>query len=146
MHAFFSWMYVIYFFASSAVLVCVSGLICLLTAPFDKNRRLVHLFSCAWGHSYIALNPFWKCSIEGRVHIQPKQTYVLISNHQSLMDIIVLYGLFRHYKWVSKEDIFKVPFIGWNMYLNQYVSLRRGNMKSIKVMLKTCRDWMEKGS
>jgi 1-acyl-sn-glycerol-3-phosphate acyltransferase len=71
---------------------------------------------------------------------------VLIANHQSLADILVCYGLHRQYKWVSKESIIKVPFIGQNMLLNQYIFLKRGDMKSIKEMMHECKDWLNKGS
>jgi 1-acyl-sn-glycerol-3-phosphate acyltransferase len=39
-----------------------------------------------------------------------------------------------------------VPFVGWNMFLNQYVFLQRGDLKSIKEMMQACRDWIMKGS
>lgn len=29
----------------------------------------------------------------------------------SLGDILVLFGLFRPFKWVSKDSVFKVPFV-----------------------------------
>ncbi|MBI4533863.1 MAG: 1-acyl-sn-glycerol-3-phosphate acyltransferase [Candidatus Melainabacteria bacterium] len=135
-----------YFFASSAVLVVVAAFICLVTAPFDPNRRLLHYFACWWGHHYIQIVPKWTCHFEGKEHIDPAKTYVLVANHQSFVDIIVLYGLMRPFKWVSKESIFKIPFVGWNMLLNQYVQIKRGNMSSIKDMLQTCRQWLMRGA
>lgn len=135
-----------YFFATSAVLVWVSALICLVTAPFDRNRKLVHLFSCAWGYHYLLVNPWWSVRFVGREHLDFSKNYVLVANHQSYADILLLYGLFYPFKWVSKEEIFKIPFVGHNMLLNQYVKLTRGNMKSIKEMLKTCRNWLNQGT
>jgi 1-acyl-sn-glycerol-3-phosphate acyltransferase len=146
MQTFLTYLFIFYFFTSSFVLYCINALICLATAPFDSNRKLVHLFSSGWGHHYIAMCPAWPCQFEGKENIEDGKTYVLISNHQSLADIIVLYGLFKHFKWVSKEEIFDVPVVGWNMYLNQYVKIKRGNLKSIKEMLQTCKDWINKGS
>ena len=45
------------------------------------------------------------------------------ANHQSLGDILVLFGLRKHFKWVSKASVFKVPFVGWNMSLNDYIGI-----------------------
>jgi 1-acyl-sn-glycerol-3-phosphate acyltransferase len=117
-----------------------------LTAPFDQNRRLVHRFACLWGYHYFLINPFWKCTFEGVENIRRDQTYVLVANHQSMWDIMLLYGLFRHFKWVSKQDVLKIPFIGWNMVINQYVTVAREDLSSIKEMMKACRKWLSKGS
>ncbi|MBS2004672.1 MAG: 1-acyl-sn-glycerol-3-phosphate acyltransferase [Cyanobacteria bacterium SZAS LIN-5] len=145
MNKFLSVLFSIYFFASCAVLYSVCAMICLLTAPFDPLRKACHAFSCWWGYHYFQLNPFWKLSYEGVDNIRPDKTYVLIANHQSLADILVIYGLHRRFKWVSKESIFKVPFVGWNMGLNQDVLLRRGDIKSIREMMDVCRTWLKKG-
>ena len=55
----------------------------------------------------------------------------MVANHQSLLDILVLFRLFVHFKWVSKIENFRVPCIGWNMSLNRYIKLRRGDRESI---------------
>jgi 1-acyl-sn-glycerol-3-phosphate acyltransferase len=34
-----------------------------------------------------------------------------VANHASLIDILVLFDLFRPFKWVSKQEIFRVPVI-----------------------------------
>lgn len=146
MNKLISWLAVIYFFAASAVLICVAALICLCTFWFDPNRRLLHYFACWWGKHYLDLNPFWKVEYEGVNQIDPKKTYVIVANHQSLVDILVLYGLYKPYKWVSKDEIFQVPFVGWNMMLNQYVRIKRGDLKSIKEMMQTCRGWLKRGA
>ena len=33
----------------------------------------------------------------------------MVANHQSLLDILVLFRLFTHFKWVSKIENFRVP-------------------------------------
>lgn len=139
-------LYFTYFFASSAFLVCIAAVICLLTFLFDRNRRLLHYYSCAWGYHYLYVNPYWRVHFEGKENIDSKKTYVLIANHQSVADILVLYGLFKPYKWVSKESVFRVPFIGWNLSLNQAVCLKRGDMKSIKNMMRECRAWLDRSA
>ncbi len=139
-------LYISYFFITSAFLVWISAAICLLTKWSDPNRKLVHMYSCWWGFHYIQVNPFWKCTFEGLDNIEPDKTYVLVANHQSLWDIMVLYGLNKPFKWVSKESIFKIPFIGWNMAFNQYVKIVRSDLKSIKEMMATCRNWLKQGA
>jgi 1-acyl-sn-glycerol-3-phosphate acyltransferase len=80
--------------------------------------------------------PGWSVHIEGREKIRKDATYVVVSNHQSMVDILAGYRLFFHFKWIAKAELFRVPFIGWNMSLNRYVYVKRGDRRSIIEMLK----------
>ncbi len=52
--------------------------------------------------------------VTGREHIQKKQSYVIVSNHQSMYDVLVLYGwLGVDLKWVIKKELRNVPVIGF---------------------------------
>jgi 1-acyl-sn-glycerol-3-phosphate acyltransferase len=62
------------------------------------------------------------------------------------VDILVLFDLFRPFKWVSKHENFKIPFVGWNMRLNGYVSLVRGDRESVEQMLEECRGLLRRGN
>ncbi len=135
----------LFFAVSSAVLVFVALALFLVTWPFDRNGRVLHLFSCAWAQLYFWVNPGWHLRIEGRERLPWHGPAVLVSNHQSLGDILVLFGLYRPFKWVSKASNFKLPFLGWNMYLNRYVRLVRGNKDSIAKMMADCERWLDRG-
>jgi 1-acyl-sn-glycerol-3-phosphate acyltransferase len=135
-----------YLLASSTVLFVGALLLFACTAPFDRRRAALHLYTCAWAYHYVRLLPLWSAEFSGRDHVEDGQTYVLVANHQSLGDILVLFGLFKHFKWVSKRVIFRVPFIGWNMRLNDYVALTRGDPASIEQMMQACRVHLRKGS
>ena len=70
----------------------------------------------------------------------------LAANHLSLLDILVLFRLFKDFKWVSKAEIFKVPLIGWNMSMNRYIRLQRGQRDSVVQMMKQAQQTLESGS
>jgi 1-acyl-sn-glycerol-3-phosphate acyltransferase len=135
-----------YLLLSSIVLFAGALVLFALTAPIDRRRKLLHLYTCAWAYHYVKVLPLWSARFDGRSHVRDDRTYVLVANHQSLGDILVLFGLFKHYKWVSKRAIFQVPFIGWNMTLNDYVALLRGDPKSIEEMMNACRVHLRRGS
>jgi 1-acyl-sn-glycerol-3-phosphate acyltransferase len=117
-----------------------------LTLPFDRRKVILHRLTCFWASLYTWLNPAWRVKVVGREKIDPNETYVMVANHQSLLDIFVLFRLFRHFKWVSKVENFRLPCIGWNMHLNGYIQLKRGDRSSIAVMLRTCRENLAAGN
>jgi len=131
---------------SSVALFPVAVLVFALSAPFDRRRRALHLFTCFWASLYTWLNPAWPLRVEGRARIRSGETYVMVCNHLSLLDILVLFRLFVHFKWVSKIENFRVPFIGWNMRLNGYVALRRGDRASVVEMLRACDQLLADGN
>ena len=131
---------------SSLLLFPVAVLIWALTTPFDRRKRWLHQFTCFWASLYTWLNPAWRVHVEGREKIRKEATYVMVANHQSLLDILVLFRLFTHFKWVSKIENFRIPCIGWNMSLNGYVKLRRGDRQSIGEMMSACSRTLDDGS
>ncbi len=131
---------------SSALLFPIAVIIWAVTAPFDKRRRALHMFTCFWASLYTWLNPVWRVTIHGRENIDPDTTYVYVANHLSLLDILVLFRLFTDFKWVSKAEIFKVPGVGWNMTLNRYIPLKRGDRDSVVKMMQQCREALTRGS
>lgn len=51
--------------------------------------------------------------VEGREHLDPRQSYVFVSNHQGAFDIFLIYGfLNRNFKWMMKRQIRKIPLVG----------------------------------
>jgi 1-acyl-sn-glycerol-3-phosphate acyltransferase len=135
------------FIALSCVPFFVVALVVfVVTWPFDRRRVVLHLYSCLWATFYIHANPLWRLRVVGREKLPWQGPAVIVANHASLIDILVLFALYRPFKWVSKASVFRVPFIGWNMKLNDYVGLVRGNKESIVRMMAECREHLRRGS
>ena len=132
--------------ASILLLFPIFILVWVFTAAFDRQLKVLHAFSGFWASLYYHLNPFWKIEIRGREYLPKKAPCIYVANHQSYEDILALYTLFKHYKWVSKAENFKLPVFGWIMYFNRYIKLERGSKKGVLRMLKTAREHLEKGS
>ncbi|MBS3757729.1 MAG: 1-acyl-sn-glycerol-3-phosphate acyltransferase [Desulfobacterales bacterium] len=131
---------------TSVLFFLIALLIWIATWPLDRRQVVLQQFTCFWAALYTWIVPAWRIRIDGREHLPRKTPHVVVSNHQSLLDILVLFNLFFHFKFVSKIEIFKVPLIGWNMYLNKYVRLTRGDKKSVAKMLEDCEKALEQGS
>ena len=61
----------------------------------------------------------------GHEHV-PAGSLVYASNHQSLIDILVLGAtLDQDYKWAAKRSLMNVPVLGWHLRLAGHVSVDR---------------------
>jgi 1-acyl-sn-glycerol-3-phosphate acyltransferase len=137
------WLFII---VSSLLLFPVALLIWAITVLVDRRLVLLHRFTCFWASLYTWLNPAWRVHVEGLERIRRDVAYVMVANHQSLLDILVLFRLFVHFKWVSKIENFRVPAVGWNMSLNRYIKLRRGNRESVERMMQACERTIGEGN
>jgi 1-acyl-sn-glycerol-3-phosphate acyltransferase len=137
----FFWLY----FALTCIAFFLGALaLWLVTRPFDRNGRALHLYSCFWAASYFYVNPLWHVRVAGQ-KVDRDRPFVIVANHQSFGDILALFATYLPFKWVSKASVFKVPFLGWNMRLNGYVPLTRGNRASVEKMSAACAAWIERG-
>ncbi len=68
--------------------------------------------------------------VAGREHLAPEQSYVILSNHQGAYDILALYGfLGREFRWVMKEELRKVPFLGWGCAAIGHIFVDRAQLR-----------------
>lgn len=110
-------------------------IIWLIVLPFDRNRSIVHWLLIYQAMIISYLVPIWKIRIEGRKRIPAGGTFVIISNHQSILDILLLNCLRYRFKWVSKIENIKVPVLGWYIKMADYITVDRGNSDSKDKMM-----------
>ncbi len=121
-------------------------IIWLLSLPFDRERVIIHWFLMYESLLLSFLIPIWSIHIEGREKAVRGTTYVIISNHQSLLDILLVNCLRYKYKWISKIENFKIPVIGWYLKMADYIVVDRGNEVSKVEMLEKSSDCLKKGT
>jgi 1-acyl-sn-glycerol-3-phosphate acyltransferase len=141
-----SYFFLIFIALTSIPLYLIALLLRIVSYPFDRRLRLLHLFTCFWASIYTWMMPAWRIRIEGRENVRKDAAYVVVSNHQSQLDILIAFRLFFHFKWVSKIEMFRVPLIGWNMTLNRYIKLKRGDKESVAQMLRECETHLDERS
>jgi 1-acyl-sn-glycerol-3-phosphate acyltransferase len=112
---------------------------------FDKKRAIAHWIAAVWGQGIFYFHPLWNIAVQGRENVHKGRSYIIVANHQSMGDIIVLYFLRINFKWIAKSSIFKVPFLGWGMSLCGYIPLKRGQHGSIRESFQDANDWIKRG-
>ena len=100
--------------------------------PIANREKLVHAQCFWWSDTLVAMNPYWKIKVEGLENIDHSKTYVIVANHQSFADIIIIYKIHAYFKWVAKRSLLKLPFIGGLLWVNDHIMLSRGEFGSIK--------------
>lgn len=120
-------------------------IIWLLTVAFDKRLVMLHHFSNIWGSALTKLVPGWKVTIIGKEKLD-YNAKVIVANHQSQEDILLIYRLGVPFNWISKAEVFKIPIYGWLMYLNGDIKLRRTSKSSIKKMILDAENVLRQGS
>jgi len=112
---------------------------------FDKQGKIVHAQCFWWSNAILALNPYWGFKVRGLENIDPHQTYVIVANHESLADIVVMYQTRMQFKWVAKRSLLKVPFIGGLLWVGNHILLSRGEFGSIKSVYREAATWLRAG-
>jgi 1-acyl-sn-glycerol-3-phosphate acyltransferase len=127
------------------ILFLVMAFLSIALYPFDRKRKIVHAQCFWWTDAVTALNPYWDVKVSGLENIDSNKTYVVASNHQSLVDIVLMYKTKMQFKWVAKDSLFKIPVLGWNMLFARHIRLQRGDFSSIKRVYREAGWWLRNG-
>jgi 1-acyl-sn-glycerol-3-phosphate acyltransferase len=126
------------------VLVPIIAIVRLVTGPFDPAHYHAGLLFRKVAVIHQKLNPLWKFRVTGDVPSDPRHPYVVVANHESFVDILLISHLPFEMKWMSKSEFFKIPWVGWAMRLAGDIRLERGDKKSGANALVECRDRLDK--
>ncbi len=124
----------------------LSVLAWVLLWPFDKPRRVIHELSrcicmCFW---YVPLT--WKRKIEGLENIDKSKSYVIAINHNSMADILALYFLPLNFRWVSKREVFRIPYIGQLLTIHGDIAIdRKDGANAMRKVTELGKMWIGRG-
>jgi 1-acyl-sn-glycerol-3-phosphate acyltransferase len=110
------------------------SLVWIFVLPFDRKRKIMHWMLIYQGLILSRIVPIWNIRIEGREKAVKGTTYIIISNHQSILDILLINCLRYRFKWISKIENLKVPVLGWYLRMADYITVDRGNKESKEEM------------
>ncbi|HET8540851.1 MAG TPA: lysophospholipid acyltransferase family protein [Anaeromyxobacter sp.] len=121
----------------------VQALLLLATAPFDRNRAVPGRFLRFVGVLISKTFPPWRLGVEGAW--PPGGPFVVVANHQSILDILLLSRMPREMKWVAKEELFRIPWVGTMLRMSGDIAIRRGDAESGGEALARAKSYLARG-
>jgi len=120
------------------------GTASLLGSVFDAHGRWQHACARAWSWLILKTSGI-RVRVEGLEHVHPGETAIYCVNHQSAMDIPVLFvNLPVQFRFVAKRSLFRMPFMGWHLRRSGHISVVRDRpqqaMKSMKKVAQEIRE------
>mgnify|MGYP001595693437 FL=1 len=127
------------------VLTFLFATLTLVSAALVNSSFASRTFGSAWARSLSYLTPM-RVEIEGAEYVDRAQSYIVTSNHQSMYDILVIYGFSGlDLKWVMKKDLRTVPFIGYGCEAAGHIFVERRNPKQAKQAIAAALEKLSKG-
>ena len=139
------WQTIVSIWAWLVLVVCIVlwfpllAVVRLLTAPFDRGRYIPGRIFRKIGPAMATLNPLWRFRYSGTMPKDPRRPFVVVSNHESFTDILLISHLPWEMKWLSKAELFRIPIMGWMMWLVGDIPVKRGFGPSALEAMARCR-------
>ena len=146
----FWWLYQPYKWLILAPVVFLStlffGNLALVLRLFVDARVASRWSAVPWARLNSWLTPM-RVRVEGRDLVDPNQSYVLVSNHQSHYDVFVLYGwLGVDFKWVMKQELRRVPGLGAACERLGHIFIDRSNHQAALASLEAAKERIVDGT
>ena len=115
-----------------------------LTWPFDRNRLVTGYLYRFTGVLVSRLTPLWDFDIVRPLPARRPGRTVVVSNHCSQADPFLISRVPWEMKWLGKASLFRVPIVGWSMWLAGDIPVVRGERRSAKGAMAKCRRYLER--
>ena len=115
------------------------AVVLVVTAPFDPPRYWTGFLFRKLTVVHLLLNPLWTFRTGGDFPENPRNPYVVVCNHESFVDILLISQLPWEMKWLSKHELFKLPVAGWLMRMANDIPLDRRDRASAVAAMAKCR-------
>jgi 1-acyl-sn-glycerol-3-phosphate acyltransferase len=122
----------------------IQAVIFAVTAPFDPSRIAAGRYLRWVGRRIADCYPPWKLRVDGSWP-DGVGACVVVANHQSILDILLLSRMPREMKWIAKEVLFRIPWIGWMLRMSGDIAILRGERDSGLEALGKARAHLDRG-
>jgi 1-acyl-sn-glycerol-3-phosphate acyltransferase len=128
-----------------ALTTLVLGVIIIVISALGFPNFASRVFATAWARLNMAVS-LMTIDIIGSEKVDPHTSYVIVANHQSLVDIYVLYGyLLQDIKWVMKKELRAIPVFGQAAQAMNHIIIDRSNSEAAIKSINDSRDKLKDG-
>lgn len=123
--------YLGFFFGGIWFALCsAAGIVWLLFSP--GNRQTLYVFGKVFCRGLTQMMG-WRVEVENREWLEAFRPCVIVSNHQSFLDVVTFGSVFPH-RTVSagKREIGKIPVFGWFYKLSGNLIIDRGDARQAR--------------
>jgi len=121
----YKWLIVIPFIL---LITMVLGLICIVVG-FVFSQDAADILAVTWARLSCAIAPL-RVNLRGKKHYSRHNSYVVVSNHQSMADIPLIHGFMGlKIKWVMKKELGRIPIFGPACHQLGCIFIDRSNQK-----------------
>lgn len=125
------WFYQVYvwlvLYPLGFLVTLLAGWTTVLVATIWSPRIASRYIATNWARVLCWLTPV-KVTVEGAENAEPSKSYVVVCNHQSQYDIVLVYGWLKlDLKWVLKAEMRKIPGLGIGCEKAGHIYVDRSN-------------------
>lgn len=139
-------LYQLFIFVPIFLVLTILTSVCAVIGSLIGNS---HFWSYYPGHCWAWLTVrllLLPVKVEGREHLDPKQSYIFVANHQGVFDIFLVYGyLNRNFKWMMKKALEKIPFVGYACKRCHFIMVDRHGASKIRATYDQARAVLREG-
>jgi 1-acyl-sn-glycerol-3-phosphate acyltransferase len=118
---------IVWVFLWAALATIIVFIPIVITGVLSRTGNLAFSISKLWAYTMLAVS-FVRTEIKNKEKILKGTSYIIISNHQSLYDILALVTtLGIQYRWFIKNEILKIPLFGYALYASRNIFIDRSN-------------------
>lgn len=113
---------------------------------FLGNPHFWGYYPGKWWSVFICRILLLPVKVVGRENIDRKTSYVFVVNHQSAVDIFLIYGFLNHnFKWMMKKSLRKIPFVGIACEKARHIFVDRSSPSRVKETIVNARSTLQHG-
>jgi 1-acyl-sn-glycerol-3-phosphate acyltransferase len=130
---------------SAAVYTAILGPPALVSCFLDRSRRWPSFFQGLWVDWLLRTNGI-HIRLEGMENLKKDQSYILVSNHASILDIPALISAAPFpVRFLAKKSLLWFPIFGWVLYFSGHILIDLQSAQSTLRSLKKAPSLLKKG-
>jgi 1-acyl-sn-glycerol-3-phosphate acyltransferase len=124
----------------------VFGSASVVVSLFDKSGRSMIAIARVWARSLLRIARV-RVTVEGLDRIDPRGSYVFVSNHLSYMDTpVVLSHIPVQFRFMAKRGLFQIPFLGTHLMQAGHIPVPREDPRAaLKTLTQAAQTIQDRG-